>query len=71
MGAGESVAKAEASTQTEPDEGNSGRRKKTSLGVKPKDYPQELLDYTPGKRSRFKFSGSFVLELCYNQRHFF
>ncbi|KAL5259275.1 hypothetical protein ACHWQZ_G009651 [Mnemiopsis leidyi] len=47
MGAGESVAKAEASTQTEPDEGNSGRRKKTSLGVKPKDYPQELLDYTP------------------------
>ena len=49
MGAGESVVKAETSTQTESTEGNSEtRRHKTSLGVK--DYPKELLDYTPGKK---------------------
>ena len=52
MGAGESVVKAESSTQTEPTEGNSEyTRHKTSLGVK--DYPKELLDYTPGKKYMF------------------
>ena len=55
MGAGESVVKAETSTQTESTEGNSEtRRHKTSLGVK--DYPKELLDYTPGKKDFFSIS---------------
>ena len=62
MGAGESVVKAESSTQTEPTEGNSEyRRHKTSLGVK--DYPKELLDYTPGKK--------YMFSICLFQRLMF
>ena len=48
MGAGESVAKAEVSTQTELEEAGPGaRRKKGSSKVK--EYPPEILAFTPGE----------------------
>ena len=46
MGAGESVAKAEVSTQTELEEAGPGARRKKGSS---KEYPPEILAFSPGE----------------------
>jgi len=47
MGAGESVAKVEASTQTESGDSGKGTRRSSKAGGK--EYPQEILQFSPAE----------------------